>query len=119
MANGDILRELRQIVSEDRQITTRTTSRLVMAALAELLENRENDKAELAETFKSLKADINCFAINPSIRFGKFITSHPKIMAIFSIAIFVVLIVPHLTEAYIWGKALVEMWLGLPGGLIP
>ena len=48
MANGNqTFKELREIVQEDREISTKTALRLIMAGLADIHEARSNDMAHI------------------------------------------------------------------------
>lgn len=67
MANGEMLEELRQILGAEAPISQKVTTRLTLAALAEVLTKVEEIKCIQREIEK-----------NYAIRAGAFIERHPK-----------------------------------------
>jgi len=107
MANGEIIRELREIVQGDSQITAKTANRLTLAALADVLENQKiaaQERKELRE--------------NPAVKLGFFYREHPKRVYLF-LAIFLSLMnvwfVSGFRQPILRG---LFVWIGMPQEIV-
>jgi len=99
-ANGEVIRELRQIINSDERIDQRTALRLQMAATVSIYEMIENIRTEISN--------------NPMIQLGQFIKQHPRVTA-FAGAVF--LLVANLWFISGFRRGVLE-WVGAPDEII-